>query len=52
MKLLETSGTPAGESDWRDRIDETMEWFTTFDLDMIALYFEQVRKDAKLRVKL
>ena len=41
-KILDTIETPSGEEDWRFQINETMEWLTTQDLDMVALYFGQV----------
>jgi len=42
ISILETQQTPTDEQAWHERIDETMRWFTEEDLDMVALYFEQV----------
>jgi len=42
MKVLDTFNLGRSEDEWRLQIDECMEWFTTNDLDMIAMYFEQV----------
>ena len=51
VKILETSNTPMEEEDWKHRIDETMKLFTVQDLDMIALYFEQVLYQLKTQKK-
>lgn len=42
IQVLETSDTPTDEAAWHERIQETMRWFTEENLDMVALYFEQV----------
>ena len=49
-KILETVSTPNDEEAWKGRIDEVMNWFIGDDLDMIALYFEQVSKDSLYRL--
>lgn len=43
VKILETIDAPQEESDWRMRIDETMKLFSNEDMDVVALYFPEVR---------
>ena len=40
--VYETRQTAKDEDAWSRRIDETLDWFVTDDLDFAALYFEQV----------
>ena len=42
MKVLDTALAGRSEDEWKQQVDECMEWFTFHDLDMIAMYFEQV----------
>jgi len=43
MKILDTAHVGRSEDEWKEQIIECMEWFTIHDLDMVAMYFEQVR---------
>ena len=46
MKVIDTAhSTGRSEDEWKQQIIDVMEWFTVHDLDIIAMYFEQVSFD-------
>jgi len=42
-RVLEVNGTSYAEDAWRERTDQVFSWLTEGNLDMVALYFQDVR---------